>query len=108
MAVMKYPRLIATVARKTGWEETYVKEIIDCMARTIIENAMSGHTIQIDNFGSFALKFLNRRTISRNYISGESAMSPMHFKLTFKEYMPVRQRICEIFKDVLVEKDELD
>lgn len=104
--VMSYKQVLESVSRKTGINVTYCRAISDELFDVISKNAISGKTVQIKGFGVFRLKFLGARTIPRHYISGEKSITPAHFKLSFKEYQPLRERICERFRAELMKANE--
>lgn len=103
MSVMSYARVLDATAKRLGHEadrET-VNKVCAAFIETILQNAIDGKTVQIENFGSFRLKFLNRRSIPQHYMSGEEAMSEAHFKLTFKEHMAVKRRMVKTYREYL-------
>lgn len=108
MSVMNYKQVVESVSRKTGKPTELVKDILDNAVETVIRGAISGKTVQIEGFGAFILKFLNRRSIPSNFLTGEEAISESHLKLSFKEYMPVKTRIAKKYNEMLraIREDE--
>ena len=102
MSVMNYKAVVGSVSRKTGLAEKIVDDVIQEFVETLVHNVSLGKTVQVDNFGSFTLRFLNRRTMPENYLTGEEAVAPAHFKITFKAYQPVINRITTLFREILV------
>lgn len=85
----------------SGYDRSVVEPVCASLVEVISSEVIRGQTVQVDNFGMFKLRFLNRRTIPKHYISGEEAMSEQHFKISFKEYLPLRQRIVKAYRTFL-------
>lgn len=101
MSVMRYRAVIESVSKKCGLPKETVKDVIDQTVETVIKNTINGKTVQIEGFGSFLLRFLNRRTLPQNYLTGEEAIAESHFKIAFKEYAEVKRRIYEKYDEML-------
>lgn len=108
MSVMSYKQVVESVSRKSGKPKELVKDILDAGVETVIRGAISGKTVQIEGFGAFILKFLNRRSIPSHFMTGEEAISESHLKLSFKEYLPVKTRIAKKYNEMIraIREDE--
>ena len=95
MSVVNYKKLLAKTGKLSGVDVSVVEPVCAALIEAIIQEAMKGHTVQIENFGMFRLKFLHKRVMQTHPVSGEEAVSEEHIKLSFKEYTPLKQRISK-------------
>ena len=108
MTMLRYDKVLDSVEKKAGYPKEICDAVIKGLSETIVYNTMMGKTVEIPEFGSFKLKFMGARSIPRHYMSGETAMAARHFKLSFSEYKPVKERYLKHFKKQLGLLDEAE
>lgn len=97
----RYKDLIDRVSRSTGFPQEQVKAIIDNAVDAVLVHTTLGKSVEIENFGIFKMKHMNKRTIAQHYISGEEAIAPEHMKLSFNESAYIKRVMAEVLQDAI-------
>lgn len=97
----RYKDLIDRVSRSTGFPQEQVKAIIDNAVDAVLVHTTLGKSVEIENFGIFKMKHMNKRTIAQHYISGEKAIAPEHMKLSFKESAYIKRVMADVLQDTI-------
>ena len=92
---MTEQHIINAVVKQTGVDRETVSKILDLIFAYIKHGVFnkSKHMVQIRNFGMFKLKFLGKRNVPYNYVSGEDYVVDAHMKMTFKAYSDIMKRL---------------
>ena len=93
-------KLIATVAKKSGYAAWEITKIIDPVMESILEALQAGEDVSINNFGKFKLKHNKPRRVVHPRTK-QSHIVPARATVEFKA-----TRMFKVSDDVLVQLTE--
>ena len=84
--------LVIEVAKKLGFTQNDVAQVIQCTLDTITESLARGNRLEIRNFGVFEVKTRDAR-IGRNPRTGEEVPIPEKRVATFKPGKEIKEMV---------------
>ena len=89
---MDYQELIVNVATETGYTKREIRHILRVLARTIVENVVSGRDVQIWELGTFK-NLPAKARVGRHAVTGDPIPIPEGRRVKFEPMRKFKSRV---------------
>lgn len=93
---MRKTELYDTVAKRTGYQPSVVREIVGAILTTITDELRKGNDVTLTGFGTFSTTTYQARKV--NGIAGETVKVPKHRVVKFRTGKYLRDAVRRVKK----------